>query len=86
MNSNNKTYQEAIKSICNSIKYMIDQATKQVTQIYNGVIITIENNNYTVQINGLTYNLTQYGNLSHSVGDVVKVFVPQGNMNMAFFI
>ncbi len=82
---NNKLYQDAVKAIGTSVQYMIEQSV-QSTQIYNGVITSMFSGAYSITLNGKSYNIPHYGSFTHSVGDVVKVFVPQGNMNMAFFI
>lgn len=86
MNNSNQIYKEAVESITNSVQYMIAQTTKNMTQIYNGIVVSVNNNNYTISVNGQEYIIKQYGNLIHVAGDVVKVFIPQGNMNIAFFI
>lgn len=86
MNNNNQIYNEAVKALANSMQYMISQALKDNTQIYNGVIASVSSGNYTITVNGQNYIIKQYGNIEHAVGDFVKVFIPQGNMNIAFFM
>lgn len=83
---NEYNYKQAVDEIARGITYMMGENNMSNTQIYNGVITAINNDIYVIKINGKTYNLTQYGNFNHNVNSVVKVFVPQGNMNMAFFI
>lgn len=83
---NNSLYTEAVGSLTKGMNYMIEQALKGITQIYNGFIVSTNGNKYNIRLNGETYALSQYGDFSHSVGETVKVIVPQGNMNMAFFI
>lgn len=80
----NEEYQNAVREILRGVQYMIEEATmKSQTQIYNGIYI----GNGEVQLNGKVYTLPQYGNISTPTnGAVVKVFVPNGNMSMAFFI
>lgn len=82
----NNDYKLATESIVNAIKYMIDEQLSHVTQIYNGVIISNSTRSADVTVNGKSYTLPKYGTISYSKGDVVKVFVPQGNMNLAFFM
>lgn len=82
----NEQCKEAADSLVSSIGYMIGEANKLNTQIYNGVITAVSGGSYTILINGKTFTIPLYGSFSHSVNDVVKVFVPQGNMNLAFFI
>ena len=57
------------------------------TQIYNGILLSLteDGNIGTVLINGKQYSLPFNGSLpERSTGVTVKVFVPQGNMNLAF--
>lgn len=82
MGNEHNLYKEAGDSLLKSFQYMMDENAKGSTLIYNGLLTGAS----TVQLNGQEYNIVQYGSFSHSVGDVVKVFVPQGNMNSAFFI
>lgn len=86
MNNNGNEYKDAINSLLSGMQYMIEQAVKNCTQIYNGTIISIYGNNYTVKVNGNDYVLRPYGEGSYEKNNIVKVFVPQGNMNLAFFI
>lgn len=79
-------YQEAIKSLLHGIDYMIQNAMTKSTQIYNGLIVSKTGNKAEIRVNGKTFTLPQYGNFSHVVNETVKVFVPQGNMNLAFYI
>lgn len=76
-------YQNAVKEILRGVQYMIEEAAiKSQTQIYNGIYL----GNGEVQLNGKVYTLPQYGGTSSpAVGSIVKVFVPNGNMSMAFF-
>lgn len=82
----NEQYKEAGDALISSFSYMMNESQKINTQIYNGLITNIADNVYTVQVNGNKYTLPQYGEFTHAVNQVVKVFVPQGNMNLAFFI
>ena len=82
----NEAYEEAGKALISGISYMMDEAQKINSQIYNGIIVSKSGNSYTIKINGNDYNIPLYGEFTHNVNDVVKVFVPQGNMNLAFFI
>lgn len=82
----NNQFKEALQALITSIKYMIEQTFKNTTQIYDGIIVSVNGNKYEVRFNGNTYNIKLYGNNTHQVNDIVKVFIPQGNMNLAFFI
>lgn len=80
-------YNSCINKILQSVNYMIENALKKTTKCYNGIIVANNNNNtWAVQYNGETHNIAQYGNNTINVGDVVKVFIPQGNQSLAFFI
>ena len=79
-------YKQAIQELMRSVKYMIDSRMEHTTKIYNGLILSMSGNVATIKINGKTYDIPQYGSFSHGANDVVNVFIPQGNMNLAFFI
>lgn len=82
----NEQYKEAGDALLSSFEYMLSEGLKSNTQIYNGIIVNEDNGIYTIKINGNNYAIPQYGEFTHVVNQVVKVFVPQGNMNLAFFI
>ena len=79
-------YKEAVDGLIAGFDYMLQESNKQNTQIFNGIITAISGGSYTIKLNGNEYVIPLYGGLSHSINDVVKVFIPQGNMNLAFFI
>lgn len=79
-------YKQAIQELMRSIKYMIDNRMEHTTKIYNGLILSITDNMAQIKINGRNYDIIHYGSFAHSVGDIVNVFIPQGNMNLAFYI
>lgn len=79
-------YNSCINKILQSVNYMIENAFKKTTKCYNGIIVSNNNNNtWAVQYNGETHNMTQYGDNTINVGDVVKVIVPQGNQALSWF-
>lgn len=82
----NNEYKRAVDSMLQGFEYMVNNSAKNTTQIYNGLIINIIDNSYTVRVNGNDYLIPLYGSFTHNINDVVKVFIPQGNMNLAFFI
>lgn len=82
----NEVFKEAVNQIARSVEYMLDQKELGNTKIYNGIITSLTNGVATIQINGKVFTINQYGTFIHVVNDMVKVFVPQGNMNLAFFI
>lgn len=79
-------YREAVNGLITGFDYMLQENNKQNTQIFNGIITAINNGSYTIKINGNEYVIPLYGNFNHDINEVVKVFIPQGNMNLAFFI
>lgn len=81
-NNTNNLYKETVDEIARSVAYMLQQQSLGNTQIYNGILINFNS----VKVNDKVYSLSQYGGLTHQINDVVKVFIPQGNMNLAFFI
>ena len=85
---NNDLIQDlAIEEIIRSVKYMIKDFSKNITQIYDGIVISAaQNNKWNIQYNGETHAVKLYGTNTPSIGDRVKVFIPQGNQSVAFFM
>lgn len=80
-------YQNAIKEILKGVAYLLSESAKQNTQCYDGIIVGNNNNGkWKVQYNGETHTLKPYGSIVPSIGQLVKVIIPQGNTSMAFFI
>ena len=77
---------EAIKEILKSINYLVNQAMLKTTKCYNGIVKSQEGNKWTVQFNGEAHLIPHYGENSVVVGKVVKVFIPENNISLAFFI
>lgn len=76
---------EASEQLLRGFQYLMEQMG--LTQIYNGTIVATGTNRATIQLNGQTHIIPQYGSMTtQAVGKAVKVFIPQGNMNLAFFI
>lgn len=76
-------YRSAVEELLRGVKYMVDEAIKMQTQVYNGIFL----GNNQIQLNGQIYQLPKYGNISTPTnGSIVKVIVPNGNMSMAFYI
>lgn len=86
MKKENEEYKRVIEEIAKSVLYIVEQSNASQTKIYSGIILGESSGVYSVSLNGKTYTIPHYGDFSHSVNDVVKVFVPQNNMNLAFFI
>lgn len=77
----------AINEILKSVKHMITASYKQSTQVYEGIIISNNNDGrWNIQYNGETHPIKPYGSIVPSVGLNVKVIIPQGNQAIAFFI
>nr|DAR61758.1 MAG TPA: hypothetical protein [Caudoviricetes sp.] len=78
----------AINAILEGVNYLIERAMqKNGTQIYTGRVVSQGNNGqWNVIYNGKTYPIDYYGTGEPSVNQVVKIFVPQGNQSIAFFI
>ena len=82
----NEQYKEAVDGLIGGFDYMLQENNKKSTQIFNGVITAVNGSSYTIKLNGNEYVIPLYGGFIHNVNDVVKVFIPQGNMNLAFFM
>lgn len=80
--------QEALNVIIKGIAKMLnDFKQKEATQIYDGLVVSQgDSNKWEIKYNGKTHLLKHYGNITPSVNKIVKVFIPQGNQNLAFFI
>lgn len=78
---------EVINEILKSIRYVINMSIKQTTQIYEGIIISNNNDGrWNIQYNGEIHPIKSYGSIVPSIGMNVKVIIPQGNQAIAFFI
>ena len=76
-----------IDEMIKSVAYLINNALKQTTKIYDGIIVSNNNDGrWNVTYNGKTRPVTPYGSISPNIGKVVKIFVPQGNDALAFFM
>lgn len=57
------------------------------TKIYDGVIVSNNGDGrWNIRYNGEVHPVRSYGNASPTVDQMVKVFVPQGNQNLAWFL
>lgn len=85
---NNDIIQDlAMEEMIRSIQYMIKNFLKNSTQIYDGIVISAaQNNKWNIQYNGEVHAVKLYGTNSPTTGDKVKVFIPQGNQSVAFFM
>ena len=83
----NQEYNSAWNEVLRAIDYMIEQRLNGAgTANYNGVVQSVNTDGtYNIQFNGEVKALKSYGS-APSVNDMVKVFVPQNNYNLAYFI
>lgn len=80
-------YQKAIQEILKGVRYIVNQAMSNTTKCYNGIILSqASDGKWNVKFNGETHELKPYGSIIPSIGSVVKVFIPQNNMSLAFFM
>lgn len=78
--------QDAIKQLVRGMKYIVHQIVdKSSTQVYDGVVLSeATNGKWNVQYNGKSHAIKPY-KITPTINTMVKVFVPQGNQNLAFF-
>ena len=83
----NDEIESMINEMLKGIKYIVDLFIKNTTKIYEGIILSNNNDGrWNIQYNGEIHPIKPYGSISPSVGNMVKVIVPQGNQAIAFFI
>lgn len=73
------------KELMESIDILITKKMQSTTQIYFGIIKSIDDNNCIIEIKGNEYNLKYYGNVP-LINKKYPVLVPQGNFSQAFII
>lgn len=84
MNKTNKD--NALNEIIKSIFYMIQNSIKKTTQVYDGIVISNNNDGrWNIKYNGEIHAVKLYGSTLPSVNSIVKVVVPQGNQNLSWF-
>lgn len=78
---------KAIEELFKSFSFFIQEALKSVTSNYDGVIVSEGiNGKWNVRFNGETHAISHYGDFEPKIGKMVKVFIPNGNMSIAYFI
>ena len=83
----NNENQAALKELLKSFGFLLKIFSNETTKIYNGFIVGQNNDgSWNVKYNGETHSLIPYGSIQPSVGKMVKVFIPQGNQNLAYFM
>lgn len=79
--------QIVVNEILRSVQFLVDELLKQTTKIYDGLITEANNDgSWNIRYNGESHTLKPYGSIVPVVGAVVKVVVPQGNQNLAYFM
>ena len=78
--------QEAVQAMLEGFNLLLKEAINNTTKIYDGFVVGQNGTNWNVKYNGQIHSIKQYGDNQVKVGKIVKVFVPQGNANLTFFI
>lgn len=73
------------QELVESIVLMIDKGLQSTTNIYTGVVKSVDGKRAVVTVNGQNQNVA-IATADVSSGNVVRVFVPNGNMSAAFII
>lgn len=76
---------DAQKEILDAIEIIVDKKLKDVAQIYRGVVKSVSGTDCTISVNGEDYTMRYYGN-PPATNLAYPVFVPYGNMSLAFII
>ncbi|HAU87632.1 MAG TPA: hypothetical protein DCW90_19715 [Lachnospiraceae bacterium] len=82
----NETNQQAIDVMLSGFNAMLKEAINNTTKIYDGFVVGQDGVNWKVQYNGKVHSIKHYGDNQVKAGKTVKVFIPQGNANLTFFI
>lgn len=78
--------QEAVQAMLEGFNLLLKEAINNTTKIYDGFVVGQNGTNWNVRYNGQVHSIKQYGDNQVKTGKIVKVFVPQGNANLTFFI
>lgn len=79
-------FSQALIEILKSTDYMINQSIKETTKIYDGLIVSANaDGTYNIRFNNETKAVKKYGGGTPQAGQMVKVYVPQGNFNLSYF-
>ena len=83
---NRDDMQVAVEQIIKGVAYLIQQAKQKETKIYSGEVVSSANNGkWNIKYNGEIHAIKPY-KTTPTKGQVVKVFLPENNQNLAFFI
>lgn len=80
---------EAVSALLRGLQTLMDDIGTNSTKIYDGLVVSLEADStgkWDIQYNGKIHSLKPYGSIQPSVGKMVKVFIPSGNQNLAFFM
>lgn len=78
--------QEAVQAMLEGFNLLLKEAISNTTKIYDGFVVGQNGTNWNVRYNGQVHSIKQYGDNQVKAGKIVKVFIPQGNANLTFFI
>lgn len=81
--------QEALDALLSGVYYMCKSMVENTTLIYDGIITSKSadaQGKWTVKYNNKTHAIKPYGTIVPSFGKMVKIFIPQGNQALAFFM
>lgn len=73
------------QELVESIGLMIDRGLESTTDVYTGVVKSVDGKRAVVSINGRNQNVA-ISSAAVASGNVVRVFVPRGNMSAAFIV
>lgn len=79
---------EAVNQLLRGIDYIIEKYIKKTTKCYDGIILskdTSSTNKWNIRYNGEVHSVALYGSNTPTVGQMVKVIIPQGNQALAWF-
>lgn len=83
MDEEQKAYQKLMQGIQNYVK---DMVYKYSDKTYTGIIKSVDDDGYTVSINGIEYpNITTIGGTC-AIQETVRVLVPQGRFSNMFIL
>ena len=78
--------EQAVTELLKGISYMLELLLNNTTKIYDGQVISNNNDGrWNIRYNGELHPIRPYGSNLPSVGQVVKVFIPQGNQALSWF-
>ena len=77
---------DVANEILDAIEIIVDKKIRENTaQIYPGICKSVNGNTCVMSVNGKNNTVQFYGS-TPAVGSIYRVFVPDGNMSMAFII